>query len=151
MPNVFEEFNFCLAGGHITIWPEAHSSIPQGTFLAAADPQNHWYGYIFNNSNAQYDAIEYKADLAPGVYDLRVHTTKQETRAIITLKVDGVVVSTFDAYAVGLQWNQIWNEVGIIVEKGGLKTLQFIVESRNPLSTDWYFTLSWISLWRTFG
>ena len=138
-----------MAGGHTTIWPEAYSSIPQGSFIPEASDYNHWSGYIVNDSHSQNDAIEYKAYLAPGVYDLRVHTTKQETRAIITLKIDGVVVSTFDGYGVGLQWNQIWNEVGIIVEKGGLKTLQFIVESRNPLATDWYFTLCWISLWRT--
>ena len=139
-----------VENGHVNFLPVNYSS-KVGTWVFNSSSYQYYYlnGYIYNSSNAQFDAVTYTTHMNAGTYDLRIWTVKDIGHGIMRLKINGVEVSSFDAYSPTQIWNVLWSDSGIVIPTSGVKNLQIIVEDRNELAGGWFMIVSFMTLWRT--
>ena len=136
--------------GNITILPFSYDSIEQGNWIKTGSPQSHYLGEnLYNITNDNQDAINYKVYLSKGTYTLLYMTNSNYNYGIAKFYVDDIEVASFDCYSSSIIYNIIKKQTEIVIDEPGIKTLQLKVDGNNPLASGHYIAIDYIALWRT--
>lgn len=134
----------------IYISPWMYDLAPQGTWAIFVD------GTIVRNSGIDNtgslndgDEVLYKDYVPAGTYTVKFIGSKGTTFGIIKIKIDGVVVATFDMYNGASQTNQIQTQTGISVASSGVKEIKVGIDGKNALSSNYAAIFSELVFYRT--
>ena len=130
------------------ICPQGYSAYTGGvpTFAGIA---SHINGGIWQQgSPADQDDVSYILDLSAGTWTMRVVWNRYTNKGIVKAYLDGSLIATQDMYGSSAN-NQVWTVTGIAVATGGSHTLRFLVDGKHASSSNFYYALSQVSLWRT--
>lgn len=108
-----------------------------GTWTAGiANNKNANTNWHNNSAEAIDDYTKFKVWLAKGTYTISTAYSISSLSGILTYKIDESVVGTVDMFG-GSGVNTLAEVTGITVSTSGLKTLKFIVESKNGSSSSY--------------
>jgi len=132
----------------IYISPWFFDSVIQGANSIFLDNTLARNAVFLNVSDTDGDGLQYKSYMSAGTYTCKLLCQKYTIRPIVKIKIDGATVATWDLYG-SLQKNYIFTESGIVVALSGVKTIQLVVDGKNPLSTNYQYALSELVFYRT--
>ena len=136
-------------GSPIILDPRLYSAIGSGD-LSGQTTGLQYSGYYFLLGTAtDGNHIDWLVDLAPGTYTFRWFGAASSDHAIISVRIDGTEVATFDDYSSSVVWNTIHTITGIAVASGGLHTVSFVANGKNASSSGYGLVLTLAGLWRT--
>lgn len=133
----------------ILIHPWFYDAIVAGIWANTSSALSVYQMVFYNSSSADGDAVDYKAYLPAGTYKMVVLGWKDVNRGILKVKIDGVVVLTFDQYAAASSENERSVATEITIATEGIKTIQVLVDGKNPSSSAYLIAWQGIALWRT--
>lgn len=135
--------------GHITILGKNYSEIIQGTATLTTHT-NRFLGKIFyTTSTLINDEIHYKVYLTKGTYTFKYHSDKSTTCGIVTVRIDNTIINTYDQYYAGTEYDQEFEETGIVISKSKLYTIKLKVESKNASATAYRIYVGILTFFRT--
>lgn len=129
--------------------PFLYSAIGAGSVnvVNTVGPLGGWVYLLSSPSNGNH--IDWQADMVAGTYSFRLLGATSNTHAIISVRIDGTEVYTFDAYSGSTVWNTDHTGTGIVVASSGLKTISVVANGHNASSSG--YDVVWIQMgfWRT--
>ena len=135
--------------GHITLMPEAYSNSGGSDWGMQRNTLSLYDWYMRNASaGVQNDYLEYKVYLVPGTYTLMLVHHKNTSGGIVDIQLDGASIGSIDFYA-SLTWNVRTEITDIVITEAGLKTLKFLMSTKNASSSSYTFYMVQGALWRT--
>lgn len=135
--------------GHILLLGANYNAAAAGTWTAEQSTLQITDQRTYNTTHALNDEINFKAFLAAGTYSLLLWGQKTTIGGIAQVLIDGVAVATFDEYASPDVQNFRFEQTGIIIASSGIKTISVKLTDKNASSSDYYFFISLICLYRT--
>ena len=136
--------------GHITIFPNSYSG-SGGSDWDYQRNQLSLYDWYFRNASpggVQNDYLEYKVYLAAGTYTLMLIHHENTMAGIANILIDDVSVGSIDMYGT-LTWNVRTEVTDIVVSSSGLKTLKFLMDTKNGSSSAYTCYMVQGALYRT--
>jgi hypothetical protein len=127
-----------------------------GTYTYTPDSTITGGGFIYNNSHAQNDALEFSVWLGAGTYALYLVTSTDNNRGIMTWAIDDgagtyTTLGTLDMYVASGGVNDVnksitgWTLTGSPVRR----KLRCKVATKNASSSDYYFAVQQVQIVRT--
>jgi len=128
----------------IVLLNQMYSEILQGNWSGGVHDGYFLNSYFYNtDAGADGDGIRYKCYMRKGTYKLFFFSRKGPNDGIVDIKIDGNVVATIDLYHPD---SNVYNAVSIVenivVSDDGLKTIDLVVNGKNPDSTGYTVSLS---------
>lgn len=137
-------------------------SAPQGTWVNTLDITNETATFAFNNAHttdnhvrmfwnstgAQNDEVVWKVPLSAGTWTVRLYGRKSTNCGIATVKIDDVAVGTIDTYG-SASFMNAQELTDIVVASDGIKSLSFLMATKNASSSGYYLEIEAIELVRT--
>jgi hypothetical protein len=130
----------------VTLWHD-EATVIVGNALATA--LNAAYSYnllVFQNTPANGDTLEWTFVLPPGSYTLTVLGTTDLNRGKLDWYIDGVLVVSGQDWYTAASGHKTYKEAAVVVGPGQLHTLRGVINGKNGSSSDYYMTLTKISL-----
>jgi len=124
-----------------------YDSVEQGTWAIYANTATIRNSYVQNNSNADQDAVLFKAFFQAGTYTCRLPWMRYDY-GIFGVDIDDVRVLTQDMYGL---WSpfQLKTVTGIVIATSGVKTVRVIADGKHPSSPNYVIPWKEITFYRT--
>lgn len=109
--------------GAILLLAPFYDAIGQGTWGIQAVTSYFLCGYLYNSSGDEGDNVSWSCYLAPGTYTVKIFLHRNAAGGLWDIEIEGETVTSFDAYSASLTYNEVFTQAGVVVTKGGLKTI----------------------------
>jgi len=114
-----------------------------------SDVNQRFGGYFRQNTPAQYDELQLHLKLPPGTYSFALRHIKNTLYGIADLTVDGTYRGSIDMYNATLVYNQLYTLGSIPMTGDAEHDIRFKINSKNALSTNYFFLWSYVDIIRT--
>jgi len=134
--------------GFITIIGDDYSSVEAGTWAWSANA-SYLFGWSFISASADAEELNFDITLAPGTYSLRMIAYAAASTGIVKIYDGATLIATFDTYSGSEVFNKVFDETGIVITAGGVRTLKFVVDGKNASSSNYTLSFLKLAFWRT--
>lgn len=122
--------------------------VGQGTWTRFVSVNYLYTGGFYESSSNDGDNFSVNFRCLAGTYTLRFNSVKGTSYGILDIDIDGVEIGSKDAYAAGVDYDNI-EEISGIVISSGQHTIKFRIDGKHASSTDYFINLNGIYLQRT--
>lgn len=134
----------------ITINPfSEHTVVAGAAIIWTSNTAQAGAGYYQRSAAAQNDDVEYLVAIPVGTYHIEYLVAKTSSSGIMSLSLDGGLISAHDLYAAVAATNTRGSSSNFNVTSGGVKTLSIKVASKNASSSGYASLISWLQIIRT--
>jgi len=110
----------------------------------------YWGNYFFGNStNANGDNVSFSTALPAGIYKLQIFCPASYWNPIIDVYIDADKIAAIDTYLSSGNQAKTFEETGIAVATGGVKTIKFTINGKNASASTYRFRMYAFSFIRT--
>lgn len=133
----------------INPWGFWGHSVAGGSITRTQSSVNLSGGQVNQGTPAIDNEIGWNVLLGAGTWTLTLIHSTNTNRGIYTVKLDSTTIGTIDGYAATPALNVVNEITSISVATSAMYTLKFVMASKNASSSNYYYSLLWITFRRT--